>query len=394
MLNFFRHLRLLPRRTACAPRLRAATLLFALLAGFGGCGDDTEPLVIGIAGPFSQPRGKSMLMAARLAVREINEAGGVGGRQLVLDSLDDSASTVRAIAVAQQLRDDPRVLAVIGHLTSATTIEAANIYNAGRRPVVSISPSASNPDLSGIGPYTFRVCATDLAHGSYLARFAVQTLQARAAAVTYLNDDYGRGILGTFSDEFTRLNGRLTARDPVLGNTADLSPYLELLERDGRAEVLMIAGDRAVATAVLRQARARGLTLPIIGGDGLSGIEAEGALAEGVHITSNYLPDLPGERNARFLAAYAELSGGQLPDHRGAGAYDAVYLIAEAIRDGGPRRERIRAMLAQLGDRRPAYDGVTGRISFDGNGDVPNKSVHVGVIRGGKLVLVTEAPAP
>ena len=329
-----------------------------------------------------------MLMAARLAVKEINDAGGVNGRLLALDSLDDSASTVRAIAVAQQLRDDPRVVAVIGHLTSATTIEAANIYNAGR-PVVAISPSASNPDLSGLGRYTFRVCATDLAHGAYLARFALQQLGARSAAVIYLNDDYGRGILGTFTDEFRRLGGTVVAEDPVLPSTADLGPYLEILQRDSRAEVLMIAGDRATGVAVLRQARARGITLPIIGGDGLAGIESEGALADGVHVTSNYLPDLPGERNARFLQAYAEISGGQQPDHRGAGAYDAVQVIAEAIRESGPNRRSIRDALARLGSDRPAYDGVTGRITFDENGDVPNKAVYAGVVRGGRLVLAT-----
>ena len=371
------------RRPVAAAFLSAALWLL----GGAGCSGSNEPLVIGIAGPFSQPRGRSMLLAARLAVQEINQEGGVRGRQLVLDSLDDSASTVRAIAVAQQLRDDPRVLAVVGHLTSATTIVAANIYNTGRRPLVSISPSASNPDLSGIGPYTFRVCATDLAHGSHLARFAVQQLNARNASVTYLNDDYGRGILGTFAEEFSRLGGTITARDPMLAGTTELSPYLEILQREGRAEVIMIAGDRTSAMAVLREARGRGITLPIVGGDGLSGIEAEGALAEGVHVTSNYLPELAGERNARFLAAYAEVSGGQLPDHRGAGAYDAVYLIAQAIRDAGADRDDIRDALARLGKERPAYDGVTGRITFDENGDVPDKSVYVGVIRGGRLVL-------
>lgn len=328
-----------------------------------------------------------MLIAARLAVKEINEAGGVHGRLLVLDSLDDSASAVKAIAVAQQLRDDPRVVAVVGHLTSATTIAAANIYKAGRRPVVAISPSASNPDLSGLSRYTFRVCATDLVHGAQLAKFAIQQLGARSAGVIYLNDDYGRGILGTFTDEFTRLGGTIVARDPVLPTTTDLSPYLERLQRDGRAEVLMIAGDRATGVAVLRQTRARGMALPMIGGDGLSGIEREGAIAEGVHLTSNYLPELPGELNARFLAAYAAISGGQQPDHRGAGAYDAVHLIAEAIRDAGPGREAIRDALARLGHGRPAYEGITGHVTFDDQGDVPEKAVYVGVVRGGRLVL-------
>ena len=275
----------------------------------------------------------------------------------------------------------------MGHLTSGTTIAAADIYNGGPDPVAAISPSASNPDLTGIGRYTFRVCATDLVHVTTLARYAFQDLGARYAAVIYQDDDYGRGILGTFADEFRRLGGRIVAQDPVLLTTDDLGPYLERIQRDGRAQVLMVATERAPAVLVLRQARARRMALPLIGGDALTGIEAEGALAEGVHLTSNYLPDQPGDRNAAFLRAYAAASGGETPDHRGAGAYDAVFLIADAVRVAGASRSGIQRALAQLGHEQPAYHGVTGTITFDERGDVPGKDVLVGVVRGGHIVL-------
>ena len=328
-----------------------------------------------------------MKLAAQLAVQEINQAGGVNGRKLELRIEDDSARNSSAIAVALRLRDSTRAVAVVGHLTSGTTIAAADIYNSGADPIVAISPSASNPDLTGIGRYTFRVCATDLVHGTVLARYAFQQIGAHAAAVIYVDDDYGRGILGTFKDEFRRLGGTVVAQDPILGATTDLGPYLERLQRDGRAQVLMIAGDRAAAVGILKQLHTRGIALPVIGGDGLSGIQSEGAIAEGVHLTSNYLPDKQGDRNAAFLRAYAAVSGGEKPDHRGAGAYDAVYLIAEAIRASGTGRAQIQAALAELGHGRPAWEGVTGRITFDAKGDVPDKSVLVGVVRGGQIVL-------
>lgn len=376
-------------RASRTPALRlpfSALLCATLCLAAAACGAKDSTIVIGIAGPFTEVRGQSMLLAARLAVQEINASNMLGGRRLELDSLNDSASTTRAITVAQQFLADTRIVAVVGHLTSGTTIAAASIYNSGRRPVVEISPSASSPDLTGIGPYTFRVCATDLAHGGELARFAVRRLKAMAAAVIYINDEYGRGIVGTFREEFGKLGGTITEADPMLASTADLSAYLDHIKLDGRAEVLMIAADRATGTLALRQARARGITLPIIGGDALTGIQAEGALAEGLHLTTNWLPDLPGDANTRFLQAYTRLSGGALPDHRGAGAYDAVYLIARAIRDGGADRAKIRAALAQM---TMPYDGVTGRITFDANGDVPNKAVHVGVIQNGHIVLDT-----
>lgn len=370
-------------RLALLPPLRAAALAFCVV--LAGC-ESRAPIVIGLAGPFSEPRGESMKLAAQLAVNEINAAGGILGRRLALEALDDSAQTARAMAVATLLYDDRRVVAVIGHLTSGAAIAAADVYNAGRNPVVALSPSASNPDLTGVGRYTFRLCATDLAHGTTLARFATTRLGARRAAIIYLNDDYGRGILGTFADEFRRLDGTIVAMDPVLPGAEDITPYLDFIQHDSRAQVLMVAGDREMASLVLRLARARGLTLPIIGGDGLAGIEAEGALANGVYLTANYLPDLPGARNAAFLRAYGAANGGQRPDHRGAGTYDAVYLLADAIRVAGARRSAIRDALAQVGHARAAFNGVTGRITFDGRGDVPDKTVLVGVVRDGHIV--------
>lgn len=332
-----------------------------------------------------------MLAAARLAVSEINAGGGVRGRELELAVEDDSASTARAISIAQRLRENPGVAAVVGHLTSGTTIAAADIYNAGADPVVEISPSASNPDLTGVGRFTFRVCATDLAHGTALAQFAFQRLGARTAAVIYQNDDYGRGILGTFSEEFRRLGGTIDEADPVLAGAPEVAPFLERIQRAARAQVLMVATDRATGAVVLRQARARGITLPVMGGDALSGIQGEGAVAEGVYYSSNYLPDRPGAKNAKFLRAYAAATNGEQPDHRGAGAYDAIYLIADAIRDAGLSRAAIRDAVAAVGTSRPAAEGVTGRIAFDARGDVPEKTVVVGQVRGGRIVLA-ESP--
>lgn len=331
-----------------------------------------------------------MLAAARLAVEEINaQRGGIRGRPVELVIEDDSAQNARAIQIAQRFRDDPTVLAVVGHLTSGTTIAAADIYNHGERPILAISPSASNPELTGAGRFTFRVCATDLVHGTVLARFAMQRLNARNAAIIYLNDDYGRGILGTFADELRSLGGTIVAQDPVLGGRTDVGPYLDRLQQSGaRAQVIMLAGDRASAVTVLQQARARGMTLPLIGGDALSGIQSEGALAEGVYLTSNYLPERPGEINATFLAAYAAANNEAVPDHRGAGAYDAVHIIAAAIEAAGTDRLKIRDAVAAVGNSRPAYEGVTGLIAFDERGDVRDKSVLIGVIRGGRITMV------
>jgi branched-chain amino acid transport system substrate-binding protein len=358
----------------------------AALIALGGCGQESGPVLIGLTGPLSEPRGRSMRLAAELAVREINAAGGVRGRPLELVLEDDSAQSARAIQVAQSFMDNPRVLAVVGHMTSGPAIAAASIYNSPPEPLVALTPSASNPDLTAAGDrYTFRLCATDLQHGPALARYAYGRLGARTAVVLYQNDDYGRGILSTFTAEFRRLGGRIDETDPYLSSETDVRAYLERIQRRARADVMMIAGDRASAVAILRRSRQRGLNLPVLGGDALSGIQAEGALSEGVLFSSNWLPDRPGEKNAVFLRDYAAAYDNELPDHRGAGAYDAVYLIARAIRERGARRDAIRDALAALREA-GGFEGVTGRIAFDERGDVPDKDVDVAVVRGGRLV--------
>ena len=364
--------------------LRRSTLVCAAVV-IAACSRPSGPIVIGLAGPFSQPWGASMLHAAQLAVREINSRGGVRGDSLVLRVADDSANEDAAVRVAEELYADPAVVAVIGHLTSSASIAAAQIYGGGTDPVVMISPSASSPDLSGISPYAFRVCPSDLQHGPVLARFALQTLGARRLAIIYVNNDYGRGVRGTIAAEVERLGGRVVEADPYVATTRSLEPYLSRMRRAG-VDALFLAAERPGAELALREMRTLGLTWPVLGGDALSGIEADGALAEGVHVSSAYLADRPGERNAAFVAEYARAFHGERPDHRGAGTYDIVRLLARAVADAGPKRHAVRDYLARLGRGKAPFEGVTGTIVFDANGDVPGRSVTIGVVQDGRLV--------
>lgn len=324
--------------------------------------------------------------AAVLAANEINQAGGIDGRPIQLVFRDDSTSIERAVAIAHAFYADPRVVAVVGHLTSGTTIAAAPVYNADPTPLLEISPSASSPALTGAGPYTFRVCPTDLLHGSRLAAWARDSLGARTAAVIYQDDDYGRGVRAVFKQRFTAKGGTIVADDPYLDALPSFEPYLRLLKQHGGADVLMIAGTRPGAERILPLLDSVGLAPRVMGGDGLAGLEAAGPMAEGVYISTAYLPDRPGATNQAFVKRYAAAYGGRVPDHRGAGAYDIVRLLARALRAVGPDRARLRDYLAGVGTKTPAFEGVTGRIAFDEHGDVPDKDVVIGVVHNGALV--------
>jgi branched-chain amino acid transport system substrate-binding protein len=364
-------------------RLIGASLLLGLLA----CGSAPDPIRIGLAGSLSDPAGVPMKRAAELAVEEINAAGGIGGRPLELLQRDDYADVDSAVFVATDLYE-AGVSAVIGHLFSSATLAAAPVYNGGDDPVAAISPSASSPDITTAGDYTFRICPSDLAHGTALSKWVRDTLRLERGAVLYLNDQYGRGVRQTFVRDFTRRGGALASIDPYLGDTPEVGPYLDRLAKSGKVDFLIVAGNRAEAEEILRQARTRGLLMPILGGDGLEGIEEAGAIADGVYLSSAYLPSLDTPANRAFLQAYRKkFPSAGLPNQPAAATYDAVYLLRDVIARAGPKRKAIRRELARVGTASPAFKGVTGTVSFDARGDVPNQAVYIGVVENGAVRL-------
>src|SRR6267143_2014703 len=365
--------------------MRRCRVVLAAILSLTACsgGSSRGPIVIGLAGPFSQPRGLSMQHAAALAVKEINARGGIRRRPLALRIMDDSGRPEVAIRIAQQLADDP---AVVGHLTSSASLAAGRVYGEARRPLVMISPSASSPYLSGVNPYIFRVCPSDVSHGTQLARYARQLLRAQRVGVIYLDDDYGRGLRVSFTAEFKRLGGEIVDADPMLSATPTLEPYLARLRQNGGVDALMLATDRIGAELALREMGRLGVHWTTLGGDALSGIEKNGPLAEGVRMSVAYLVDQSGERNAQFVGAYARAYPGERPDHRGASAFDIVQLLASVLTESGTDRRAIRDRLARVGGDLPAFEGVTGTMAFDARGDVPAKSVVIGTVRDGQLI--------
>jgi branched-chain amino acid transport system substrate-binding protein len=349
---------------------------------------------IGVAGSFSDPIGLPMKQAAELAVEEINAAGGINGRRIELVARDDYADPDSAVFVATDLYDSG-VSAVVGHLFSGMTLAAAPVYNGGANPVVAISPSSSSPDVTGAGRFTFRICPSDLAHGTALAHWVRDRLHLTRGAVLYLNDEYGRGIRQTFVSEYTRLGGDLLAVDPYLGERPDVGPYLDRLARGVHPEFIVVAGNRSEAEEVLRQARKRGLTMPVLGGDGLEGIQEAGELAEGVYLSSPYFPSIPSTANRRFVAAFhRKYPSAGMPNQPAAATYDAIYLLRDVIAQVGPDRAAVRRALAGVGSISPAFEGVTGTVAFDGSGDVPNQNVYIGLVRHGAVEVVDGSDTP
>jgi branched-chain amino acid transport system substrate-binding protein len=377
-----RRLRLIARRVA-------APVAVALGSGCGAA--DGGPVRIGVAGSFSDPIGLPMKLAAELAAEEINAAGGINGRRLELVTRDDYADPDSAVFIANDLYVSG-VSAVVGHVFSGTTLAASPVYNGGDDPVAAISPSSSSPEVSSAGEHTFRVCPSDHAHGAALAHWVRGRLGLSRGAVLYLNDQYGRGIRQMFVDQFTRLGGHLESVDPYLGARPEVGPYLDRLTRSRTVEFLIVAGNRGEAEEIIRQARRRGLTIPVLGGDGLEGIEGAGPLAEGVYLTSSYFPSLPTEANRRFVEGYRKkFPDAGAPNQPAAATYDAIYLLRDVIARVGTDRQHVRRALAAVGSETPAFEGVTGVVAFDAAGDVPDQNVYVGLVRRGRVVVANHS---
>ena len=365
-------------------RTRASAVLLGLVV-LGACGRGSGPVQIGVAANFTDPLSLPIRYGAQLAAEEINAAGGVNGRPIELVEREDYADADSAVVVATDFYNSP-VVAVIGHGFSGPTLAAAPVYNGGSNPLLEIAPAASAPAVTDAGPYTFRLCPSDLAHGSALARWARERLGLTRGAVFYTNSEYGRGIRTAFEAEFASLDGAVVGSYPYLGDTPEVGPYVDLLSRDKRAQFMLIAGYDPDARTILTEARKKNLAIPAMGGDGLEQIALSGPVAEGTYVTSSYFSQTSTPANQRFVSAYkARFPTAGEPNGSGAAAYDAVYMLRETMQRVGTNRRAVRDAFAGIGTATPAFEGAMGTIAFDENGDVPSLKIYVGQVRDGVM---------
>jgi branched-chain amino acid transport system substrate-binding protein len=366
-------------------RARSCVALLFTLA-LAACGSGST-IRIGVVGNFEDPLSAPIRYGARLAVEEINAAGGIDGRKIELVEREDYGDVDSAVVVATDLYNSD-VVAVIGHGFSGPTLAAAPVYNGGDNPVLEIAPASSAPSVTDAGPYTFRLCPSDLAHGAALARWARQRLSLNRVAVLYLNDDYGRGIRQAFEQEFLALQGEVVASLPYLGNVPEVGPYMDRLALDRRAQFIVVAGYDSDATEILSQARRREITVPVMGGDGLEQIFRAGDIAEGTYATSSYFSSVDTPANSKFAAAYAQrYPDAGPPNGSGAASYDAIYMLKDVVSRVGTSRHKVRDAFAEIGRSTPAHEGAMGTLAFDENGDVPSLRIYMGVVRNGRMLM-------
>lgn len=345
--------------------VRSAAGLVAGIASvmLAGCARP-ERIVIGVALTDSEKP------AVELAVEQINAGGGIGGVPVELAGLDwrisDAAPAAEILEWADRFAADDDLVAIVGHSDSASTLAGASIYNQRRIPqIVTI---ASNPAITGIGEWTYRLCLSDARQGPALAEYAFHGWHKRRIALFYVNDDYGRGLAREFTRRARELGAEIVASTFVRSKLqpddrmlieAAVASFAAL--KEGPDLVVLFTRPSAGWT-ILRAIREAGLEVEVLGGDNLSRpvfAAREPALTEGIRVSHFLPPGAGGSADGSLPARYEALTG-EPPDYGAVFAYDAVLLLREAIAGGGPSRAGVKAYLDEAIATTRTFSGLTG----------------------------------
>jgi len=328
------------------------------------------PVRIGFVWPLAAAEDK-LPSGVKMAVDELNASGGVLGRQIELVSHDDLLSLRESRLVAQDLVDDPTVTAVIGHGYSDKALATAPLYEFNG--LIMMSPSATTPDLTRNDyHYIFRNVISDSESGRQLAHYA-NSQGYRRIVILYDAGSYGRQLSNVFENEATELNITIVDRRPYR-SSRNLKSIIDEWSSDTFADfdAIFIAGFNPEAAQFVRDARRKRLRQPIIGSDGLNtdslwNIARESSM--GIVVASYYHPDNPDPALQDFITRYREVYNDE-PDTWAAQGYDAVNLIAEAIRRANSTvPSEVADQLHLLAD----WQGATGMYTFNEDGDVIGK---------------------
>jgi branched-chain amino acid transport system substrate-binding protein len=367
-----------------------------------GCGKkDSNAVKIGVIAELTgdvPAVGASCKNAAELAVKEINDAGGIqlGDKKYKVELFieDNAGKADQSASAAQKLITQQKVTAIVGPNVSRYTMPAAEIAESGK--VVLITPWSTAPKVTldsrtGVSKkYVFRSCFIDPFQGRVLAKFALDNLKLKKAAVLYdVASEYNKGIAEIFKEVYEQNGGKIVAFETYTTNDKDFSSQLTKIKQ-AAPEVIFLPNYYSEVPLQIQQAKRLGINAPFIGSDSWGSEELVklcGKDCNDYYFSTHYAADASTEATKKFIAGY-KAKYGATPDDVAALTYDSFGLLWQALKTAGKDdRQAVRNALAKI----PKYEGVTGNMQFkEGSGD-PVKSAVILKIKDGKFTWFANA---
>ncbi len=377
---------------------RILLISFVVMVGLsfvlGGCekkaAPEGEPIVIGsiLRLSLGASDGIPAKRGIEIAVKEINDNGGINGRPLEVIFEDSQDKDTEAVNAANKLISVDKVPAIIGPMKSGEVLAVAPI--AEDNMVVLITPTATSPKVTDAGAYIYRGCSRIDAQVDALVNYAMEKYGAKKAAILFSKEPYGEGFKDLFLKFFGEKGVEVVAVESFMVGDKDFKAQLTKISGT-QFDIICIPGYLQETAPAAVQARMLGITAPTFGGYGDIAplyIELAGEAAEGHVVSSEYDEGYDTAKNKDFIKKYYEYVDKDPNEPNNimfaAITYDMTYIVADAMKEVGTDPTAIKGYIDNLAD----YDGVTGKLSFDDNGDVQKGGIYLFEVQSGKYVKV------
>jgi len=375
-------------------------VIFSLLV-FGCAKKDSDAVKIGVIAELTgdiPAVGTSCKNAAELAVREINDGGGIqlGEKKYPVELIieDNAGKADQSASSAQKLITQQKVTAIVGPNASRYALPAAEIAESNK--TVLITPWSTAPkatlDAKTNAPkhYVFRACFIDPFQGGVIAKFTLDNLKLKKTAVLYdVASEYNKGIAEIFKEVYEKNGGSIVAFETYTTNDKDFSSQLTKIKKTN-PDIIFLPNYYSEVPLQIQQAKRLGISVPFIGSDSWGSEELLklcGKDCEGYYFSTHYAADSASDATKKFIDAY-KAKYGTTPDDVAALTYDSFGLLLQAIKTAGKNdRQAVRDALAKI----PLFNGVTRSMQFkEGSGD-PIKSAVILQIKDGKFTWFANA---
>ena len=326
-------------------------------------GESADPIRIGFFAPVSAASaaadGQSAQQSAELAVKLVNESGGINGRMVELVDYDDGLDTAEAANIAEKLTTADGVAAVVsGSYSGPTKVAAPICQDAG---IVMVSAYAVHPDVVNAGEYIFSQSFPGAVQATAAATFAVEDLGAQRIAIVAVDLDFGKEQSAYFKAKAAELGAEIVSEDYIAISDNDMTSVISKIKSEN-VDLIYMPNYYAHASEVCRQVALQGLDVDILGCEGADSwqlLETAGEYAEGLYITTNMDRDDPNESTQAYIENYrAEYN--MEPDMVGASVYDAFEVLFAAMKEVGTDSDAMQEYIANMKD----FATVTGTLMY------------------------------